>query len=100
MHLNRIDWHCLALFVALFQLSPSTAIMQAPAFARPAANIVNDFSYASAHATTDTLLDTNVLISHQQYPHRLSMYTQPPQLEISIEQFEQFALDRLQGMSI
>ena len=32
-----------------------------------------------------------------QYPHRLSLYDRPPPVEISIEEFEQFALDRLQG---
>jgi hypothetical protein len=33
-----------------------------------------------------------------EYPQRLTMYTQPPSMEISMEEFEAFALDRLQGM--
>ena len=32
-----------------------------------------------------------------QYPQRLSFYGQPPPVEISMEEFERFALDRLQG---
>jgi hypothetical protein len=32
------------------------------------------------------------------YPERLSLYLQPPELEITVEQFEIFALDRLQGL--
>lgn len=32
-----------------------------------------------------------------QYPHRLSFYTTPPLDEITIEEFEVFALDRLKG---
>lgn len=31
------------------------------------------------------------------YPTRLNFYREPPLLEISIEEFEQFALDRMQG---
>lgn len=31
------------------------------------------------------------------YPTRLNFYREPPPLEISIEEFEQFALDRMQG---
>lgn len=31
------------------------------------------------------------------YPTRLNFYREPPRLEISIEEFEQFALDRMQG---
>ncbi len=31
------------------------------------------------------------------YPTRLNFYKDPPPLEISIEEFEQFALDRMQS---
>lgn len=31
------------------------------------------------------------------YPSRLNFYVEPPPLEITIEEFELFALDRLQG---
>lgn len=31
------------------------------------------------------------------YPHRLNFYIKPPPLEVTIEEFEGFALDRLQG---
>ena len=34
------------------------------------------------------------------YPTRLNFYREPPPLEISIEEFEQFALDRMQGIFI
>ncbi|KAJ1918086.1 DNA primase subunit pri2 [Mycoemilia scoparia] len=36
------------------------------------------------------------VITHSGYPHRLQMYNKPPELEITIEEFESFALDRLQ----
>lgn len=32
------------------------------------------------------------------YPHRLSLYDIPPTSEISLEQFETWAIDRLRGM--
>lgn len=31
------------------------------------------------------------------YPHRVNFYLRPPPSEITIEEFETFALDRLQG---
>lgn len=31
------------------------------------------------------------------YPHRLSLYDTPPTSEISLEQFETWAIDRLRG---
>ncbi|KEY68173.1 hypothetical protein S7711_07262 [Stachybotrys chartarum IBT 7711] len=34
-----------------------------------------------------------------QYPHRLNFYTQPPTAEITIEQFEQWAIDRLRVLA-
>ncbi|KAJ2767461.1 DNA primase subunit pri2, partial [Coemansia nantahalensis] len=36
------------------------------------------------------------LVRHSRYPTRLSVYTDAPELEVSIEEFETFALDRLQ----
>jgi DNA primase large subunit len=33
----------------------------------------------------------------QEYPHRLSFYEIPPTTEITLEQFEQWAIDRLKG---
>ena len=34
----------------------------------------------------------------QTYPHRLSLYEIPPTLEITLEQFEQWAIDRLRSI--
>lgn len=33
----------------------------------------------------------------QDYPHRLNFYEVPPTAEITLEQFEQWAIDRLKG---
>jgi hypothetical protein len=35
----------------------------------------------------------------QDYPHRLNFYDIPPTAEITLEQFEQWAIDRLKGMN-
>lgn len=35
----------------------------------------------------------------QQYPHRLNFYATPPTADITLEQFEQWAIDRLRGIS-
>lgn len=35
----------------------------------------------------------------QDYPHRLSLYEIPPTAEITLEQFEQWAIDRLRSIS-
>lgn len=35
----------------------------------------------------------------QTYPHRLNFYTLPPTADITLEQFEQWAIDRLRGLS-
>lgn len=40
---------------------------------------------------------SNASLLQSEYPHRLNFYLKPPPAEISIEEFEQFALDRLQG---
>lgn len=32
-----------------------------------------------------------------QYPHRLNFYATPPTADITLEQFEQWAIDRLRG---
>lgn len=34
-----------------------------------------------------------------QYPHRLNFYSTPPTADITLEQFEQWAIDRLRSMS-
>ncbi|KAJ1940604.1 DNA primase subunit pri2 [Linderina macrospora] len=39
---------------------------------------------------------TPEVVRHSRYPHRLSVYSEPPDMEVSIEEFETFALDRLQ----
>lgn len=33
-----------------------------------------------------------------QYPHRMNFYSTPPTADITLEQFEQWAIDRLRGM--
>jgi DNA primase large subunit len=35
-----------------------------------------------------------------QYPHRLNFYSTPPTADITLEQFEQWAIDRLRSMPI
>lgn len=35
----------------------------------------------------------------QDYPHRLSLYESPPTAEITLEQFEQWAIDRLRSIT-
>jgi hypothetical protein len=37
------------------------------------------------------------VVRHSEYPCRLNFYLRPPPVEISVEDFERFALDRLQG---
>jgi DNA primase large subunit len=37
------------------------------------------------------------LYKQQDYPYRLSFYEVPPTEEITLEQFEQWAIDRLRG---
>ena len=37
---------------------------------------------------------------HQDYPHRLNFYDIPPVAEITLEQFEQWAIDRLRSMAV
>jgi DNA primase large subunit len=34
------------------------------------------------------------------YPHRLNFYETPPTAEITLEQFEQWAIDRLKSLAI
>jgi hypothetical protein len=36
----------------------------------------------------------------QDYPHRLNFYETPPTAEITLEQFEQWAIDRLKSMNL
>ncbi len=63
----------------------------------------------STGSSTSSLLDSFSLENaqeimsiqrHLKYPHRLSFYLYPPPVEISIEEFETFALDRLQGIHL
>lgn len=35
----------------------------------------------------------------QDYPHRLNLYEVPPTADITLEQFEQWAIDRLRGIA-
>ena len=39
----------------------------------------------------------NPTYKQQDYPHRLSLYETPPTAEITLEQFEQWAIDRLKS---
>jgi DNA primase large subunit len=38
------------------------------------------------------------IYKQQEYPHRLNFYETPPTAEITLEQFEQWAIDRLKSM--
>lgn len=40
------------------------------------------------------------VFKQQDYPHRLNFYEVPPTDEITLEQFEQWAIDRLKGYLI
>ena len=42
---------------------------------------------------------TNVSYKQLDYPHRLNLYQIPPTAEITLEEFEQWAIDRLRGTS-
>jgi len=41
---------------------------------------------------------TDVQHGYIDYPHRLNFYTVPPQSEVTLEEFELWAIDRLYGM--
>lgn len=43
---------------------------------------------------------TNPTYKQHDYPHRLNFYSIPPTAEITLEQFEQWAIDRLRGTSL
>ncbi|CAM0137401.1 unnamed protein product [Umbelopsis sp. WA50703] len=45
---------------------------------------------------TAALRNTPEVVRHSEYPCRLNFYLRPPPAEISVEDFERFALDRLQ----
>jgi hypothetical protein len=53
---------------------------------------------AAGAAAGDTTADLARLQRALAFPHRLSMYRQPPPVEVSMEEFETFALDRLQSI--
>ena len=40
----------------------------------------------------------NATYKEQEYPHKLNLYMIPPTAEITLEEFEQWAIDRLRGM--
>lgn len=40
------------------------------------------------------------IYKQQDYPFRLNLYDTPPTAEITLEQFEQWAIDRLKSMTI
>lgn len=42
-------------------------------------------------------IDVNNLNLKEEYPFRLNFYIRPPPKEVTLEEFEGFALDRLQG---
>lgn len=45
--------------------------------------------------TEDQPVGAGEVVQHKEYPHILNMYSEAPQIEITMEQFEQWALDRL-----
>ena len=62
-------------------------------------NRVNRFAAASQTASTGRLVFSENGRNHRldlDYPFRLNFYLKPPPAEITIEEFEGFALDRLQ----
>jgi DNA primase large subunit len=53
--------------------------------AKPKKNtVLKNFQTDAQHSSTD-------------YPHRLNFYTVPPQSEVTLEEFELWAIDRLYG---
>ncbi|KAJ1906369.1 DNA primase subunit pri2 [Coemansia sp. IMI 209127] len=57
------------------------------------------FSQKAAPKRENGFSDASVapeVVRRSRYPSRLSVYSDPPDLEVSIEEFETFALDRLQ----
>lgn len=60
---------------------------------------VNRFAAAADAANKGRVYSDNGknYILQRDYPHRLNFYLKPPPQEITIEEFEGFALDRLQG---
>jgi DNA primase large subunit len=40
----------------------------------------------------------NPIYKEAQYPHRMNFYATPPTADITLEQFEQWAIDRLRSM--
>ncbi|CAN6642193.1 DNA primase large subunit [Trichomonascus vanleenenianus] len=53
------------------------------------------FRQSRKRRTQERRIDSVEVDRHVEYPYRLSFYTTPPQLEITIEEFEQWAIDRL-----
>lgn len=62
---------------------------------------VNRFSAAAEAATNGVYMDIGRDYDLQsEYPFRLNFYLKPPPSEITIEELEEYALDRLQGTQI
>ena len=73
--------------------------MQNPlAAARPSGNKIVGLQSTIAVNNSESLAELKQLQRQLQYPHRVSVYREPPPVEISIEDFETFAIDRLQGI--
>lgn len=52
--------------------------------------------FKKASATKKHFSNTTVYLKSD-YPHRLNFYTSPPTAEVTLDQFEQWAIDRLRG---
>lgn len=59
-------------------------------------NGVNRFAAATATHRQRIHIEQNSVLDSE-YPFRLNFYNKPPSMDITIEEFELFALDRLQG---
>jgi DNA primase large subunit len=62
-------------------------------------NGVNRFAAATATHRQRIQVEHNSVLDSE-YPFRLNFYNKPPAMDITIEEFELFALDRLQGNPI
>lgn len=65
---------------------------------RKKSRVVNRFAAAAESNKGRVYSDNGQQYSLQKdYPFRLNFYLKPPPMEITVEEFETFALDRLQG---
>lgn len=68
---------------------------------RNKSRIVNRFAAATEASKGRVYTDNGKNYSLQKdYPFRLNFYMKPPPMEVTVEEFETFALDRLQGITI